>query len=511
MGGGFFWTAACTQGRRKHAFERNRDLPFDPSSIDAVVLSHAHIDHCGNLPTLVKAGFTGKIYATPATRDLCRHMLVDSAHIQKSDVRYVNRRRKRQGKRPFEPLYLIGDARKALARFRPVHYGACSNPLPVYGRRSSTRVTSWARRPWSSTSPRAVAPAAWCSPETSVGRACPILRDPQIPAGADYVIMESTYGDREHEPPSRARDYLRECAESTFRSGGKLLVPSFALGRTQEVVYRLNQMWEDGELPAMDVFVDSPLAINVTEVYSAHPECYDREMLDTMATDSDGDPLGFRRLRYVRKSEESKALNTRKGPAIIIAASGMCEGGRILHHLRNHVGNPSTTVLFVGYQAQHTLGRRLLEGNREVRVLGAPVEVRARIERADAYSAHADRTGLLGWAEAVRDRGQVSRIFPRAWRGGQRRGPGRGSAVGGDGRSRGTRAGQSVRTGLNATARQGPSEAHSSRLARISVTASSTVSTQNGISRSSGSARLPSSESQCFRPHSTSSGHCCLP
>jgi metallo-beta-lactamase family protein len=239
----------------------------------------------------------------------------------------------------------------------------------------------------------------------------PILRDPQIASGADYVIMESTYGDREHEPPSRARDYLRECAESTHASGGKLLVPSFALGRTQEVVYRLNQLWEDGELPPIDVFVDSPLAINVTEVYSAHPECYDREMLDTMATDSDGDPLGFRRLRYVRASEESKALNTRKGSAIIIAASGMCEGGRILHHLRNHLGNPSTTVLFVGYQAQHTLGRRLVEGNREVRVLGAPVEVRARIERADAYSAHADRTGLLGWAEAVRDRGQVLRYF----------------------------------------------------------------------------------------------------
>ena len=399
------------QGRRKHAFERNRDFPFDPSSIDAVVLSHAHIDHCGNLPTLVKAGFTGKIYATPATRDLCRHMLVDSAHIQKSDVRYVNRRRKRQGKRPFEPLYLIGDARKALAKFRPVHYGRVFEPAPgvratfidaghILGSASVVLDLTEGSR-----TRRLVFSG-------DIGRrGLPILRDPQIASGADYVIMESTYGDREHEPPSRAREYLRECADATFSSGGKLLVPSFALGRTQEVVYRLNQLWEAGELPPVDVFVDSPLAINVTEVYSAHPECYDREMLDTMATDSDGDPLGFRRLRYVRKAEESKALNTRRGPAIIIAASGMCEGGRILHHLRNHVGNPSTTVLFVGYQAQHTLGRRLLEGNDEVRVLGTPVQVRARIERADAYSAHADRTGLLGWAEAVRERGQVSRYF----------------------------------------------------------------------------------------------------
>jgi metallo-beta-lactamase family protein len=399
------------QGRRKHAFERNRNFPFEPSSIDAVVLSHAHIDHCGNLPTLVRAGFGGKIYATPATRDLCRHMLVDSAHIQKSDVRYVNRRRKRQGKRPFEPLYMIGDARKALSTFRPVHYGRTFEPAPGV---RATFIDAGHILGSASVVLDLTEGSRTCRLVFSgdIGRkGLPILRDPQIASGADYVIMESTYGNREHEPPSRAREYLRECAESTCASGGKLLVPSFALGRTQEVVYRLNQLWEDGELPAVDVFVDSPLAINVTEVYGDHPECYDREMLNTMATDSDGDPLGFRRLRYVRSAEESKALNMRKGPAIIIAASGMCEGGRILHHLRNHVGNPNTTVLFVGYQAQHTLGRRLLEGNREVRVLGAPFEVRARVERADSYSAHADRTGLLGWAEAVRDRGQVTRFF----------------------------------------------------------------------------------------------------
>jgi len=399
------------QGRRKHAFERNRNFPFDPSSIDAVILSHAHIDHSGNLPTLVRAGFRGKIFATPATRDLCRHMLVDSAHIQKSDVRYVNRRRRRQGKRPFEPLYLIGDARKALGRFRPVRYGRVFEPAPgirasfmdaghILGSASVildlTEKTRTRRLVFSGDIGR---------------RGLPILRDPQIPPDADYVIMESTYGNREHEPPSKAREFLRHHAEATYESRGKLLVPAFAVGRTQELVYGLNQLWEDGELPPVDVFVDSPLAINVTEVYGRHPECYDREMLDTMARDSDGDPLGFRRLRYVRSAAESKTLNTRAGPAIIIAASGMCEGGRILHHLRNHLGNRSTTVLFVGYQAEHTLGRRLLEGNREVRVLGAPVEVRARTVRADAYSAHADRTGLLTWAESVRDRGRVTRYF----------------------------------------------------------------------------------------------------
>jgi metallo-beta-lactamase family protein len=399
------------QGHRKHAFERNRNFPFEPSSIDAVILSHAHIDHSGNLPTLVRAGFKGRIYATPATRDLCQFMLVDSAHIQKSDVRYVNRRRKRQGQRPFEPLYQIGDARKALGRFRAVHYGRAFEPVPgvratfvdaghILGSASVVLDLTEGSR-----TRRLVFSG-------DIGRrGLPILRDPQIPRGADYVIMESTYGDREHEPPSRAREYLRQFAQSTFESGGKLLVPSFALGRTQEIVYGMNQLWESGELAPLDVFVDSPLAIDLTEVYGKHPECYDGEMLEAMANDTDGDPLGFRRLRYVRSAEESKSLNTRKGPAIIVAASGMCEGGRILHHLLNHVGKPSTTVLFVGYQAQHTLGRRLLEGEREVRVLGVPVEVRARIERADAYSAHADRTGLLDWAGAARERGQVLQYF----------------------------------------------------------------------------------------------------
>lgn len=398
------------QGRRKHAFERNRNFPFEPSSIDAVVLSHAHIDHCGNLPTLVRAGFKGKIYATHATRDLCRHMLVDSAHIQKSDVRFVNRRRKRQGKRPFEPLYLIGDARKALARFRPVSYGRTFEPAPGVRAKfiDAGHILGSASVVLDLTEGSRTRRLVFSG---DIGRrGLPILRDPRIPRDADQVIMESTYGDREHEPPSRAREFLRECAERTYEESGKLLIPSFALGRTQEIVYRLNQLWEAGELPPMDVFVDSPLAINLTEVYGRHPECFDREMLETMASDSDGDPLGFGRLRYVRSAEESKSLNGRREPAIIIAASGMCEGGRILHHLRNHVGKRSTTVLFVGYQAQHTLGRKLLEGDREVRILGEPTQVRARIERADAYSAHADRSGLIEWAEGVRDRGKVTRF-----------------------------------------------------------------------------------------------------
>jgi metallo-beta-lactamase family protein len=399
------------QGRRKQAFERNRTLPFDAGRIDAVILSHAHIDHAGNLPTLVKSGFRGRIYATSATRDLCSHMLVDAAHIQKADVRYVNRRRRRQGKRSFEPLYLIGDARKALRRFRAVDYRRAFEPIPgvrahfrdaghILGSASVVLDIGEAGR-----TRRLVFSG-------DIGRrGLPILRDPEIADGADFVIMESTYGDRDHAPASKAREYLRDCAISTYESGGKLLIPAFALGRTQEVVYRLNQLWEEGSLPPIDVFVDSPLAINITDVYGKHPECFDEEMIETLETDSDGDPLGFTRLKYVRRVEESKALNTRRGPAVIVSASGMCEAGRILHHLRNHLGKPSTTVLFVGYQAQHTLGRRLIEGRNPVSILGGEVHVRARVERADSYSAHADRRGLTEWAERTRRAGRVQRFF----------------------------------------------------------------------------------------------------
>ena len=399
------------QGRRKQTFARNRNLPFEASSIDAVILTHAHLDHAGNLPSLVRAGFRGKIFTTSATEDLCGHMLVDSAHIQKSDVRYVNRRRKREGKRLFEPLYQIGDVRRTLSRFRAMDYHAWFTPVEgvralfldaghILG--SATvilEVTEGGRT-------RRIVFSG------DIGRdGLPILRDPEIPRGADFVVMESTYGDRLHEPASAAKQYLRACAASTAEQKGVLLIPAFALGRTQEVVYRLNQLWEEGALPRMDVFVDSPLAVNVTEVFGRHPECWDEEMIETARNDRDGDALGFRRLRYVQSVEESKALNGRPGPMIIISASGMCEGGRILHHLSNNLGKPTTTVLFVGFQAENTLGRKILDGRNPVPIFGEQVAVNARVERADSYSAHADRNELIAWAEAVREQGRVQQYF----------------------------------------------------------------------------------------------------
>jgi metallo-beta-lactamase family protein len=399
------------QGRRKEAFERNRNLPFDAREIDAVILSHAHIDHSGNLPSLVKAGFTGPIYATSATRDLDAYMLLDSAHIQESDVAYVNKRRARQGKRLFEPLYTRREAMDTLAHFTTVEYGRSFEPVPgvqVHFRDAGHILGS----------------AIVVIDVNEAGRqrrlvfsgdlgrrGLPILRNPQVAENVDYLIMESTYGSRLHASTGEAKDMLRQAAQEVYDRHGKLIIPSFAVGRTQELVYRLDQLWEEGQLPPIDVFVDSPLAVNVTEVFRLHPECYNEEMLAAMLAESDRDPLGFRHLRYIRNVEDSKRLNELKTPAVIISASGMCEAGRILHHLKHNIDDSRATVLFVGYQAEHTLGRKILEGQDPVPIFGEEYRVRAQVKRAEGYSAHADRTELLDWAARVQAQGDLKRVF----------------------------------------------------------------------------------------------------
>jgi metallo-beta-lactamase family protein len=399
------------QGRRKEAFERNRNLPFAPSEIDAVVLSHAHIDHSGNLPSLVRAGFSGPIYSTSATRDLCAYMLIDSAHLQENDVKYVNKRRRKQGKKPFEPLYTKEDAMKTLKSFHSIDYDRSFEPLPG--------VTVTFRDAGHILGSAIVMVEANEKGRTSrlvfsgdVGRkGLPILRDPRAFEGADYVIMESTYGDRMHESSGNAKELLRRNVAEVLEAGGVLLIPAFAVGRTQEIVYRLNQLWEARELPPIDVFVDSPLAVNATEVFRVHPECYDEEYLEMMVSEKDQDPLCFDRLKYVRSTDGSRALNTRDEPAVIISASGMCEGGRILHHLKHHATRPESILLFVSFQAEHTLGRKIMNGKNPVRIYGEEYEMVARIRRAEGYSAHADRAGLLRWASRVQESGDVKQIF----------------------------------------------------------------------------------------------------
>jgi metallo-beta-lactamase family protein len=399
------------QGRRKEAFERNRDFPFDPASIDAVLLSHAHIDHSGNLPTLVRAGFRGQVFATSATRDLCALMLQDSAKIQESDVRRANRRRRKQGKRLFEPLYTGEDVVETLQRFASVEY---DRPLTVFPGIQVRFVDAGHILGSASVvvdvEERGRTKRLLFSGDIG-NRNLPILRDPRTVEDVDILIMESTYGTRAHDSADRADAVINDVLTGCCERKGKILVPAFAVGRTQSLVYRLNGLWESGHLPAIRAFVDSPLGVNVTDVYRLHPECYNAEALKALESEADHDPLGFERLTYIRKVEQSKRLNDLDEPAIIIAASGMCEGGRIVHHLAHHVGKRSTTLLFVGWQAPNTLGRKILEGKSPVRIFDDPFEVRARIVKGGAFSAHADGPGLLAWADRVRGTGSVEKVF----------------------------------------------------------------------------------------------------
>ena len=389
------------QGRRQEAFERNRSFPFDPKSIDAMILSHAHIDHSGNIPSLVKEGFGGSIYCTFATRDLCSAMLRDAGHIQESDVIYVNKRRERRGEPPVEPLYTQLDAIQSLQNFLSVGYrrrfqvapgvectfydaghilGSAIIVLDIEEGRRRLRLTFTG----------------------DLGRRhLPILRDPEVFPGTNVLITESTYGTRAHESPSDAQQDLRRVINATYKRGGKVIIPAFAVGRTQELVYDLHQLIVAHKIPEMPIFVDSPLAVNVTEIFRLHPECYDEEITDFMLHHHT-DPFGFSRLRYVRDVEESKALNFMREPAIIISASGMSEAGRILHHLKNNVEDPKNTVLIVGYQAEHTLGRRIVERQPEIKIFGDKYPLRADVEVIDGYSAHADRSEILDYVSRIK-------------------------------------------------------------------------------------------------------------
>jgi len=392
------------QGRRQEARERNEQLPFDATTIDAVVLSHAHIDHSGNLPTLVKNGFDRSIYSTSATRDLCSAMLRDSAYIQESDAEFVNKRNAEKGLPPVKPLYTLADATNALRLFQTVEYDRPAEILPgvCLTYRDAGHILGSA----------SVALQVAENGETKslaftgdVGRrGAAILCDPEVMDRADVLITESTYGNRHHGPMDQTRQKLAQVVGETVGRGGMLIIPAFAVGRTQDIVYHLHELFEAKSIPAVPVYVDSPLATNVTEVFRLHPECYDEEMHQHILHDHDTDLFGFSRLTYVRDTEDSKKLNDLKEPAIIISASGMCEAGRVLHHLRHHIADPRTTVLFVGFQAENTLGRKLVDGEPRVRIFGEEFEVKARIEKIDGYSAHADEEELLAFIGAIPQR-----------------------------------------------------------------------------------------------------------
>jgi len=397
------------QGRRRESFERNRNLPFDAASVDAMILSHAHIDHSGNIPNLVRSGFEGPIYCTFATRDLCSAMLRDSAYIQEQDVAYVNKKRAQRGEPPVAPIYSHADAVASLEQFFSVGY---NRPISVAPGVTCTFLDAGH-----------ILGSAMVLLEVEEGaerarllftgdlgrRDLPILRDPTPAPPVDVLITESTYGDRLHPPPPEAERQLRGLIAETCSAGGKVIIPAFAVGRTQEIVYSLHQLTLGGAIPEVPVFVDSPLAVNVTDVFRLHPECYDEELREFIAQDRHPDPFGFDRLRYIRNVEDSKALNRLEEPAIIISASGMCEAGRILHHLKNNIPDPRNAVLIVSWQAPHTLGRRLVEERPEVRIFGREYPLRARVEVINGYSAHADREELLRWARPILS--EVRQVF----------------------------------------------------------------------------------------------------
>lgn len=390
------------QGRRAETYERNLNFPFLPASIDALILSHAHIDHSGNIPNLCKQGFRGNIWCTTATRNLSTYMLMDSGGIQEQDAEYVNKQRARDGEPPIQPLYTRADAQRCLSQFvtlsteRPVLV-ADGVELTFYGA-GHILGAAWVqldiREQNTSKSWRLVFSG-------DLGRAqSTILRSPVLPDEADIVIMESTYGDRLHESYDQARKMLRDVVNQTVRRRGKVIIPSFAVGRTQELVYELNQLDQHGDIPEIPIFVDSPLAVEATDVFRMHPEEWNEEVQRFLTQDNMRNPFDDANIEYVRDVRRSKQLNNFNQSCIIISASGMAENGRILHHLKNNVGDPDNTILIVSFQAEETLGRKLKDGVNPVRIYGQEYKVRAHVASIEGYSAHADQAELLAWARA---------------------------------------------------------------------------------------------------------------
>jgi metallo-beta-lactamase family protein len=387
------------QGKRADTTERNRTFPFEPSNIDALILSHAHIDHAGNLPNLVKSGYNGPIYCTPATHDLCDIMLKDSAYIQERDTEFVNKKHEKKHQPPVEPLYTIDDVQPALDLFRQVKYHSAFDVIEgvsvefvdaghILG--SSSVVLTIRENGTIGSSPKKFGFTG------DLGRPnLPILRDPEFMGDVDALISECTYGGRFHGPVEEMSPKLEAVVRRTADRGGKIIIPAFSVGRTQDIVYAIHAMREEGKLLDLPVYVDSPLSSNATEIFRKHPECFDEETLDLLRRNDD--PFGFKKLTYIRDVEESKKLNEKKEPCIIIASSGMCEAGRIRHHIVNNIDNARNTILIVGYQAEHTLGRRLVEQEKEVTIFGEVHERKCEVVVLNSFSAHADRNELLAY------------------------------------------------------------------------------------------------------------------
>jgi metallo-beta-lactamase family protein len=394
-------------GHRDEFYAVNSHFPFNPQNLDACVLSHAHIDHCGNLPTLIKQGYRSKIYCTPATKHLCRFMLPDSGYIQEEDIKYVNKINKRRGMPPRKPLYTKKGAEASLRYFRTVEYhkrfqvapdselifyeaghilGSAVALLDIKTRAGSTRIAYAA----------------------DLGRyGMPLLRDPETPKDIDYLVMESTYGGRSHGSIKKAEKDLIDVINRTIKRGGKAIIPSFALERTQFIVFFLSELMRKGKLKKVPIYVDSPLAVNLTKVFRQDWRYFDKMTRDAFSKERD--PLGGDNITYISRVNQSKEINNKARPMIIISASGMCENGRILHHLKNNIENPRNSVIIVGFMAKNTLGRRILENQNVVRIFGQLYELKAEIATFDAFSSHADEKVLLEYAKSCK--GRLKQVF----------------------------------------------------------------------------------------------------
>lgn len=392
----------CGLYQGRESYERNLNFKFNPRGLDAVILTHAHMDHSGNLPNLMKQGYAGPIYTTPATADMADLMLRDSGRIQEDDAEYISKKNAARGEGPIQPLYTEDEAAKVKTHFKPVPYEQEFHPV----RGVSARLFDAGHILGSASVCLDVDEGGkryrlWFSGD--IGRtSLPLLKDPVKPQGANYLVMESTYGDTLHPDPDQAYHMLRDVVSKTVQRGGKVIIPAFAVGRTQELVFDLNRMMTAGEIPAIPVYVDSPLAVNVTQVFQKHLDLFDQET-QQFVREGRHPALTFKGLVYVESREQSRQIDEMDRPLVVISASGMAENGRIVHHLAHTISDPRNTVVIAGWQAPGTLGRHLLDGADEVRIFGDPYPVKASIVNITGFSAHAGQDQLLAYALASKD------------------------------------------------------------------------------------------------------------
>lgn len=387
------------QGRRKESYQKNKELKFNPAESKAILLTHAHYDHSGALPIMINKGFSGNIYSTSATRDISNIILMDSAYIQKKDFEYIYKKKIKHPERnliPYKPLYSSSDVINTMQNFSTINYHRRFSPVPNI----EAEFYDAGHILGSSLIFLDINAKLKIGFSGDLGRRnLPIIKDPEIMPDLDYLILEGTYGDRLHGSIEKGQDELEKIINQTYKKRGKVIIPAFTIERTQELIYFIHMLIKKKRIPALPIYIDSPMAVNATSIFKLHPECFDQETFDRFIS-VDLDPFGFNTIKYVTSTKESIEINTKKGPAIIISASGMAENGRILHHLKNNIENPNNTIAIVGYMAEHTLGRKLVEKHKEVKIFGKIYRVKAQISTLNTFSGHADYREILNWTQS---------------------------------------------------------------------------------------------------------------